>query len=150
MAIAWGNIGEFMGLIAIMDSRTITLDFTFSPPPIMSLDIDQSKKIITANTKTGVTICYHYQVGLTSGKQRNNSSQLITALIPVQNENIVILLSGKNVEIYDMISQELILMRQMHPDIVEGMIYISQSGLLFTYTKADSNNLLVWNDILKN
>ncbi len=139
-----------MGQIAISDTRTITLDFTLSPPPIMSVDIDQSKKIITANTKTGASICYHYQVVLTSGKQRNDSSQLITALIPVQNENIVILLSGKNVEIYDMISQELILMKEIHPDIVEGMIYVSYSGLLFTYTKANSFNLLVLNDILKN
>jgi hypothetical protein len=70
--------------------------------------------------------------------------------MPVEDENIVILTSGKNIEIYDMISEDLILKKELHPDLIEGMIYVPESGFLFTFTKSNNNNLLVWDDIIKN
>jgi hypothetical protein len=70
--------------------------------------------------------------------------------MPVEDENIVILTSGKNIEIYDMISEDLILKKELHPDVIEGMIYVPERGFLFTFTKSNKNNLLVWDDILNN
>jgi hypothetical protein len=64
MGASWGNIGNFIGTIGIIDSRTTSLDFVFLPPPITTLEIDETNQIILANTVTGVSLSYHYMVGL--------------------------------------------------------------------------------------
>ncbi len=40
MGTSWGNLGDFTGMISVVDSRTQQLDFIFRPPPLTTVDID--------------------------------------------------------------------------------------------------------------
>jgi hypothetical protein len=101
--ITWGNIGNIMGLLVILDASTKSNEYTFILPPITTIEFDEQNLEIYSNTLIGKTFVSHYVTDMSRGILRNEATVDILETIVDEDLNLFFVLA-KNVEMYDLLT----------------------------------------------
>ncbi len=99
--ISWGNIGNIMGLLVILDAPTKNTENTLILPPITTIEFDEKNLEIYAHTVIGKTYVSHYITDMCRGILRDETTVDIFDTIVDEDLNIFFVIA-KNVEMYDL------------------------------------------------
>ncbi len=101
--ITWGNIGNIMGLLAILDASTKNTEYTFILPPITTIEFDEQNLEIYANTVVGKTFVSHYITDMSIGILRDETTVDILDTLVDEDLNLFFVIA-KSVEMYDLLT----------------------------------------------